>query len=134
MLLLILWKKSLVQSFVAFWSDSTKCNAIHDKEQTKHANCGLHGNFWSFLLMSFCFMMKKDHFKQKLLLWPQVPFKGNNLCWSPVPIPNCDLICSHLSYFFTTQNSEKYFPASPNYENIIFMTLVEGTKLNEICL
>ena len=25
--------------------------------------------------MSFCFMMKKDHFKQKLLLWPQVPFK-----------------------------------------------------------
>ena len=24
--------------------------------------------------MSLCFMMKKDHFKQKLLLWPQVPF------------------------------------------------------------
>ena len=25
--------------------------------------------------MTFSFMMKKDHFKQKLLLWPQVPFK-----------------------------------------------------------
>ena len=22
--------------------------------------------------MAFCFMMKKDHFKQKLLLWPQL--------------------------------------------------------------
>ena len=27
------------------------------------------------MLMQFCFMMKKDHFKQKLLLWPQVPFQ-----------------------------------------------------------
>ena len=25
--------------------------------------------------MPFCFIMKKYHFKQKLLLWPQVPFK-----------------------------------------------------------
>ena len=47
----------------------------YTKEQTKYVNCGLHVNFWSFLYMSFCFMMKKDHFKQKLLLWPQVPFK-----------------------------------------------------------
>ena len=53
----------------------------HANEQTKHANCGLHGNFWSFLLISFCFMMKKDHFKQKLLLWSQVSFRGLNLCW-----------------------------------------------------
>ena len=29
--------------------------------------------------MPFCFMMKKDHFKQKLSLWPQVPFKDNDL-------------------------------------------------------
>ena len=27
------------------------------------------------MFMQFCFMMKKDHFKQKLLLWPQVPFQ-----------------------------------------------------------
>ena len=33
--------------------------------------------FLDFLLMSFCFIMKKDNFKQKLLLWPQVPFKDN---------------------------------------------------------
>ena len=26
--------------------------------------------------MTFCFMMKKDHFKQKLLLWPLVPLRG----------------------------------------------------------
>ena len=41
-------------------------------EHTKHANCGLRVNFWNFLFMPFCFMMKKDHFKRKLLLWPQV--------------------------------------------------------------
>ena len=29
--------------------------------------------------MPFCFMMKKDHFKEKLSLWPQVPFKDNDL-------------------------------------------------------
>ena len=44
-------------------------------EKTRHANCGLHANFGNFLLMQFCFMRKKDHFKQKLLLWSQVPFK-----------------------------------------------------------
>ena len=27
-------------------------------------------------LMSFCFIMKNDYFKQKLLLWSQVPFKA----------------------------------------------------------
>ena len=43
-------------------------DAIHANEQTKHANCGLRGTFGRFLLMSFCFKMKKDHFKQKLLL------------------------------------------------------------------
>ena len=41
----------------------------HANEHTKHANCGLHINFPN------CFMMKKDHVKQNLLLWPQVPFK-----------------------------------------------------------
>ena len=50
-------------------------DAIHTNEHTKHAKCGLHVNFWVFLLMSSSFMMKKDYFKQKLLLWSQVPFK-----------------------------------------------------------
>ena len=40
---------------------------IHTKEHTKYANCGLAINFWIFLLMPFCFIMKKDYFKQKLL-------------------------------------------------------------------
>ena len=44
-------------------------------DHTKHANCGLHVNLWNFFLAPFCFMMKKDHFKQQLLPWPQVPFK-----------------------------------------------------------
>ena len=48
---------------------------IHANEYTKHANRGLHVNFWNFLLMPFSFMMKKDNFKHKLLLLPQVPFK-----------------------------------------------------------
>ena len=50
-------------------------DAIHTNEHTKHAKCGLHVNFWVFLLMSSSFTMKKDYFKQKLLLWSQVPFK-----------------------------------------------------------
>ena len=49
-------------------------DVTHTNKHTKHANCGLHVNFWNFLLMPFCFMMKKDHFKQRLLLWPQVLF------------------------------------------------------------
>ena len=57
-------------------------DTIHTNEQTKHANCGLHG-LRGF--MWFCFKTKKDHFKQKLLLWPQVPFKGFNLCRPSVP-------------------------------------------------
>ena len=47
----------------------------HANEHKSYANCGLHVNFLNVLLISFCFMMKKDHFKQKLLLFPQVPFK-----------------------------------------------------------
>ena len=42
--------------------------------------------------MPFCFMMKKDHFKQKLLLWAQFPFKGFDLCRPSVPSPNHSLI------------------------------------------
>ena len=42
----------------------------------KYVNYALHVSFWNCLYMSFCFMMKKDHSKQKLLLWPQVPFKN----------------------------------------------------------
>ena len=29
-------------------------------------------------------MMKKDHFKEKLSLWPQVPFKDNDLIYELV--------------------------------------------------
>ena len=50
-------------------------DVTHANEHTKHANCSLYVNLWNFWLMPSCFMMKKDHFKQKLLLWPQVPFK-----------------------------------------------------------
>ena len=39
-------------------------DVIHANEQTKYANCGLHVNFWNFLLMSFCSVMKKDHFSK----------------------------------------------------------------------
>ena len=43
----------------------------------KYVNYALHVGFWNCLYMSFCFMMKKDHSNQKLLLWPQVPLKTN---------------------------------------------------------
>ena len=50
-------------------------DVIHANEHTVCVNCGLHGSFWDFLLMSFCFMMKNNHVKQKLLLWSQVLLK-----------------------------------------------------------
>ena len=48
-------------------------DAIHANKHTKYANCGSPVKVW--IIMLFCFMMKKDHFKQKLLLWSQVPFR-----------------------------------------------------------
>ena len=44
-----------------FWIVKLYLNAsdvIHANEYKKHANDGLHVNFWKLLLMSFCFMMK----------------------------------------------------------------------------
>ena len=52
-----------------FWMINLYLNLsdiMHTNEHKKHANCGLHVNFWNFLLMLFCFMMKKDHFKDHL--------------------------------------------------------------------
>ena len=48
---------------------------IHANSHIKNANCGLQVNFANFLLISFCFMMKMDHFRQKFVLCPQVHFK-----------------------------------------------------------
>ena len=50
-------------------------HVIQANEHTNYPNKGLHVNFWNLLLMAFCFMMKKIHFKQKLLLWSQVQVK-----------------------------------------------------------
>ena len=52
-------------------------DVIHANEHAIYANCGLHVGLWNFSLMLFCFMMQMDHVKQKLLLWPQIPFKLN---------------------------------------------------------
>ena len=56
-----------------------QCLQVNDfiltNRHTEHANCGLHINFWNFWLMPFCFMIQKDYFKPKLLLWPQSSFK-----------------------------------------------------------
>ena len=37
-------------------------DVINENKHTTYANCGLHVNFWNFLL-SFYITMKKDHFK-----------------------------------------------------------------------
>ena len=36
---------------------------VHGNEDIKYANRDLPVNFWIFLLMSFCFIIKKDHLK-----------------------------------------------------------------------
>lgn len=58
---------------------------IHVNERTKYANCDWHKNFWNFLLIPFCLMAKKDHFKQKLIHWPQIHF---NLFVDILPEPS----------------------------------------------
>ena len=47
--------------------------------------------------------MKKDHFRQKLLLWPQVPFKGFNLCRPSVPSPSYFLILPPQLLFYNSK-------------------------------
>ena len=45
-----------------FWMTRRYLNVsdtIAANEYKYHAKCGLHVNFWSFLLMSFCFMIEK---------------------------------------------------------------------------
>ena len=76
----------------------------------KHVNCKLHVNFWNFLLMSFCFMMKKDRFKEKLLLWSQVPFKGFNLCRPSVPNPNYSFMSPAPTTFLRLKIRKIIFP------------------------
>ena len=51
------------------------CDFIHVNKHRNYANWGLYLKVSNILLMSFCFMVKKDLFKPKLLLWPQIPFK-----------------------------------------------------------
>ena len=63
-----------------FWMIKLYLNisvVIQTNQHTKHANCDLNVNFWDFLLMSFCFLVKKDHFKQEsfYVVCLQVPFK-----------------------------------------------------------
>ena len=60
--------------WIKLWINAS--DVITTKEQTKYANWGLHVILWNFWLMSYCFKMKKDLFMQKMLLWPQVPFKS----------------------------------------------------------
>ena len=38
---------------------------IHANGHTYFANCGFHVNFWKFLMMMCCFMIRKDYFEQK---------------------------------------------------------------------
>ena len=49
-------------------------DVINTIGHTYNANDGLHVNFWKCWLMLFCFMIKKDCFKQKFLLLPQFSF------------------------------------------------------------
>ena len=50
-------------------------DVVHANGHTQNANCGLYVKFRKFWLIPFCFIMRKDHLKKKLLLWPEVAFK-----------------------------------------------------------
>ena len=100
-------------------------DAIHENDHTKNANCGLPVNVWIFLLKSFCFMMKKDHFKQKLLFWSQVPFKM-------LLFHSCE------PGFFATgtlaTNGLKIFPLTKNVATSLPFLMWEGQTFKTICL
>ena len=75
-------------------------DVINAIEHTYYANDGLHVNFWKCWLMPFCFMIKKDRFKQRFLLLPQfsfndrkVPQQENSKIW----IRNNNNLWSNLS-------------------------------------
>ena len=55
-------------------------------------------NFWLMVIFWFSFKMKEDHFKQKILLWPQVPFKLVNSCHIIVSV-NTNLIMQVVRKF-----------------------------------
>ena len=38
-------------------------DVMHANEDAIYGNCGLHINFRNFLLLTFCFTIKMDHFK-----------------------------------------------------------------------
>ena len=82
--------------------------AFHANEHTLYANCGLHIHFWNFWQMLFCFMMKKDHFKQKLLLWTQFPFKQNlvNLWKFDTPVAVTQVFLKRDSLFVMTRSTQ----------------------------
>ena len=52
--------------------------------------------------MPFCFVTEKDHFKQRLLLWSQVPIKEG---WVPVNIQifRTHIILDNMIGLFTCQ-------------------------------
>ena len=56
-----------------------------------------------FLLMPFCFMMKRDCFKQKLLLWPQVSFN--------VRINDTKVVITFVAIVFLGKLSSDFFTA-----------------------
>ena len=70
-------------------------DTVHANEHISHVSCGLHVNLWKLWLMLFCFMMKKDYFKQNLLFWPRVPFKDSMLT------------LDHISFSFVEETSSQ---------------------------
>ena len=66
------------------------------------------------------FMIKKDHFKCKMLLWPQVPFKNfavftsKHLCWRLflIKLQTCNFIKKRLQHRYFPVNIAKFLRTS----------------------
>ena len=75
---LILRRMNFLQSFIIYLTiflELIKLQSFECLDVSDVINCGLHVNFWNFCWYFFVFLMKKNHFKQKLLPWHQFPFK-----------------------------------------------------------
>ena len=94
---------------------------IHANKHTEYANCGLAVNFWIFSLMSSCFMMKKDHFKQKLFIWRQVPFKHISVSFVSVGCASSISVTTFFPCCFDHRSCKKYLHT--NSMQIVFVML-----------
>ena len=93
-------------------------------EYIKYANLDLSVNFWNFLLTPFWFMMKKDHFKQKLFLWPCVSVNSWHLRLLIVPYSPFETLEYWHNWLLSNWSSLELISSPRNVLKIIALSYI----------